>query len=303
MVLSARGCSCAIAAKDVNDGACASCCGWRTPTAIARATGQDCRGGPAPAPIPTCLGAERAATRGGPRAAAPRRARLAQRLVLGRDRGDGGGAHRRRADRSPRRFFSAKARSIVLGCTSSRAAAGATSPARAPGSVRPADVLLEKCQDLAVELVRAAGPRFLGTSPAIPAARSSPWPGSRSAGRRRTPSEASVTDALSTKTRRSISYLTCTASRGSKNSPCRNFGSRTFSGAAFNVPSSRRAAAFALGLAGAMISGLCPPVVVREDNYTADWPSVKLSQQDSQPVHVGMSRRWSPSARQVCGGI
>ena len=57
-------------------------------------------------------------------------------------------------------------------------------------------------------------------------------------------SVASVTDAFSMDTRRSISYLTCTTSRGSKNSFSRNFGSRTFSGVGFNVPSSSRALAF-----------------------------------------------------------
>jgi len=54
-------------------------------------------------------------------------------------------------------------------------------------------------------------------------------------------SVALVTDAFSADTRRSISYLTCTISRGSKNSPRWNFGSWTFPGSGFNVPSSSSA--------------------------------------------------------------
>ena len=128
-------------------------------------------------------------------------------------------------------FFTATARSIVLGWTSRsnffrissaswRARMG--SPSHRCSWIKPGP-RPAPCADRADPASWAPIRRF-------PLPRSWPWSDSRSASTRRTLRSHSVTDAFSTDTRRSISYLTCTMSCGSKNSPSWNFGSRTFSG-------------------------------------------------------------------------
>ena len=132
-------------------------------------------------------------------------------------------------------FFPATARSIVRGWTSSpKCLPNAASPTRAHESARPRRVLVDKRQDVAAELVGTAWTSLLGHQPGDAGfGEVRLGSDSTSAATRRTPRWPPLTDACSTETRRSISYLTCTTSRGSKNSWSRNFGSRTFSGAGF----------------------------------------------------------------------
>ena len=139
-----------------------------------------------------------------------------------------------------RSFFSTRAtRSIVLGCTSrSNSSWNNRRQLACPDRLTRNKLCPEKRQDLALDLMRTAGATLLGHQPrdarflevrlglVISRPRDTVLVGS--IGHR----------SLLDETRRSISYLTCTASRGSKKSPSRNLGSRTFSGAGFNVPSS-----------------------------------------------------------------
>ena len=88
------------------------------------------------------------------------------------------------------------------------------SPAREHEPARPATSRAwRNAKNVAVDLVGAAWARLL-RAPVQQSRlhRSWPWSGSRSASKRHTPRRPRSPSALSTETRRSISYLTCTAS-------------------------------------------------------------------------------------------
>ena len=91
-------------------------------------------------------------------------------------------------------------------------------------------------EHLVGQLVRAARPR-LGRHQALPARRrpAPPQPCNTTAARTRTRPPPRSPTPRRPRRRRTISYLTCTTSRASKNSEPANTSSRTASGCAFNV--------------------------------------------------------------------
>src|ERR1019366_6862157 len=91
-----------------------------------------------------------------------------------------------------------------------------------------------------------------------------------------------VTGAPSTVTRRTISYLTCTASRASKNSPDRNPGSVTCPGCGFRHLDSRSAVTF--GSSDDPRGAMPPPSRCdRQDNFAdSEWPFRHDTPQDRE---------------------
>ena len=129
-------------------------------------------------------------------------------------------------------------------------------PERCPRSRRPAARVRSdgsasrSCagegDDLGGELVRPPRARPGRHQPGQPGARRPRRrPGNTTAGRTRTPPPPGSPAGPSARTRRTISYLTCTRSRASKNSgPAVNASSATASGRGFRQRASRSAASF-----------------------------------------------------------
>jgi hypothetical protein len=99
---------------------------------------------------------------------------------------------------------------------------------------------------------------------------------------------AAVTGTLSTVTARTISYLTWTMSRASKNSSARNAASETCSGCGFRHRASRSAAVFGSS-PGSRLAMLPPEMPCRKTNYArhvqgacGDTPVSDRYQQDKQ---------------------
>ena len=179
--------------------------------------------------------------------ASPASARRAQLLI----------ARRRRRDRRQRRssvalHFRARsarasARSTERGCTRipNRSAIASASSRRAQRRIRCAPLARER-DDLVGELVRPPRPGPGRHQPGQPAAvqRRAP-PHRTTAARTRTPPPSGSPASPSTRTRRTISYLTCTRSRASKNSePGERARRAPPPGRGFKLRSARSAATF-----------------------------------------------------------
>ena len=263
----------------------------RTPDRAARAA-RWARWRPPPSPMPRRRKSARPllASGGSP---LPQRGRSQRLVLLSHAR-----EHRRRRDAGADGahlevfFRPANARSSADG-SRGRTSRESSARARALGSVRPAAWCFStKARTSPWKLVRATRSALLRYQPGdareVEArlrlverrARDPPYS-----------SVASVMAALSTRTRRNISYLTWTTSRGSKNSLARNFGSLTLPGEMFSVPSSRSAAAFGSFLD--VLLGTRSARFMCNDNYDARANDVKWPRQRDEghdALNVGHDR-------------